>query len=165
MNENKTLCIPTLIACNDGYELSADKTKCLPTIWMVPFPFLLVCGCFCLIVLAGKIKDWHHSLVFANLSGFFGIIELPFIIVYFIVSFSIVKWIIGLIAFLSIIPYIVSNIWMFFIFRKKTRNDKEFRNWSRKNRKTSKYLPILALILSFRLLKFFYSGYFGMRNF
>ena len=100
---------------------------------MVPFPFLFICGCFFLIVLVGKIKDKRHSLFFANMSVLYGIIELPFILVYCIVSFVIVKWIIGLITFFALIPYIACNIAMFILFKKKTKNDKEFANWTRMN--------------------------------
>jgi len=83
---------------------------------MVPFPFLFVCGCFVLIVIAAKIKDKIHSKFFANLSAFYGFIEIPFLLLYSIVSFAIVKWIIGLIVLLSIAPYFAANIWMFIIF-------------------------------------------------
>jgi amino acid transporter len=121
-------------------------------------------GCFFLIVLAGKIKSRHHSLVFANLSALFGFIEIIFMLVFTISAFAIISWIVGLITLFALFPYIGTNIWMFFIFKKKVKNDKEYKNWTRKNRRTARFLPIISLLISFRLYKFFYSGFFGLKN-
>lgn len=129
---------------------------------MVPFPFLFICFVFTLIVIAGWIKDWWWSLIMANLSAFYGLIELMLFFIYFVSAFIIGKWIIGLIVLVSFFSYIACNIWMYVIWKKRVRKDLEFQNWWWKYRKTAFALPLIGLVVSFRAFKFFYSGLFGL---
>jgi len=93
---------------------------------MVPFPFLFICFIFSLIVLAGWIKDKRRSLIWANLSAFYGTIELLFFFIFFLSAFIIGKWIIGLISLASFFGYIITNICMYVIWKRKSKKDLEF---------------------------------------
>lgn len=62
----------------------------------------------------------------------------------------------------AIVMLFVSNL-SFYIYYKKDilKKDVTFFKWCRMYPRTTKFLPLLALVLNFKVIKFLYSGFFG----
>ena len=162
-NSNQDSWVPIQKTCTGDKVLNSDQTQCIPKPGnVVPFPFLFVALWFILLVIAGKIKDKQRNKIIGNLIPLLGLIETPWLLILAITAAFVEGWIIFSIALFAYFVSISLNILMYILFKRFTIPDSDFWYYAKRYPKTAATLPFLWLIWNFRILKFFYSGFFGL---
>ena len=165
VNAAGTGCQPTNFTCEHGYELNKSKTACIPSPGsIVPFPFFFIGFCLLLIDIGGRIKDKKKSKFVTSLICLWAMLEPLMYLVIISYSVDVTRYSITACSVFALIMHIVSNIAMFVYFKKVISKDNDFEAWARVFRKTSFVVPILVLFWNFKLVKFLYSGFFGLES-
>jgi formate-dependent nitrite reductase membrane component NrfD len=81
-----------------------------------------------------------------------------------IYSGALLKWIPLGLSLVGAFMLMATNIYMYVMFKRDISKDPSFEKWVRHFPKTGKYIPILALIVNFKLIKILYSGFFGKES-
>src|SRR5437868_5739445 len=74
------------------------------------------------------------------------------------------KWPSFILSIVAVLMLMTSNIAFYVIYKKDVCKDPVFAKWLKLYPKTNKYLPILALIVNFKIIRMLYSGFFGMER-
>ena len=145
--------------------VNSARTACIPAPGSpVPFPFLILTLCLCLIVLGSYIKDKISTKILSCLIALIGPQELLIQLLILGYSGGLLKWIIFGLSVLSIIMLVITNIYMYVLYKREALQDPYFAQWLKHFPRTSKFLPILVLFVNFKLIKFFYNGFFGLES-
>lgn len=118
-----------------------------------------------LLVIAGRIRDRIKSKIIGNLIALMSLLELPLLFALLISSITGRKYLACGIISMCFVMQIILNIVTFIKFKDNAKKDADFVVWSRTFRKTTRVVTILSLLLNFKFLKFFYTGFFGLDNF
>lgn len=128
----------------------------------VPFPFIIACVFIFLLTMASWLKDWARSKIMANFLALCGLME-PVLLICLIISSIIIKSYIAFVIFmLCFFTLLILNITVFVLYIKWTFKDHDFQIWASWFKFTSRVIPVVGLIWHFRILKFLYSGFFGL---
>ena len=160
-------CIPNEFECEPGYEINKKNTACIPAPGSpVPFPFLFMSVCLALVVLGSYMKERTETKVCTCLIFMIGSWE---ILQYFLIgiySFRLEDeiYFAGYLAFLGLLALIASNLAFAYYYLKHTMADRAYADWIRLFPTTKCLLPILVGAVNLKLVRFVFSGFFGMDN-
>lgn len=163
INEAGDGCIPNDFECKDGYIINNARTACVPAPGsVIPFPFVFFALCLGLLVFGSYLKDKAATKVKTLLIALIGSLEMLIYLLMLIYSATLLKWRVFLCTIVAILMLITSNIVMYLYVEKETKKDLAFTKWSKLYSKTAKFLPLSAMIFNFKLIKLFYSGFYGL---
>lgn len=160
-------CIPNEFECDPGYEINSKNTACIPAPGSpVPFPFFFLSICLSLVVLGSYMKERIETKVCTCLIFLIGgweILEYALIAIY---SFRLEEdiYIAGYLAGLGLIALIGSNLAFAFYYLRQTMGDRGYADWIRLFPVTQCLLPLLVGLVNLKLVRFVFSGFFGMEN-
>lgn len=160
-------CIPNEFECEPGYEINKKNTACIPAPGSpVPFPFLFMSVCLALVVLGSYMKERTETKVCTCLIFLIGGWE---ILEYFLIgvySFRLEDdiYIAGYLAFLGLMALIASNLAFAYYYLKHTMADRAYADWIRLFPTTKCLLPIFVGAFNLKLVRFVFSGFFGMEH-
>lgn len=165
MNEVGDGCIPNEFECPPGYIINQQQTACVPAPgYLVPFPFLFLSACLSILVLGSYIKDKFFTKVNSNLIALIGMQELLIYGLMFCYAGANELWGPFILSAAGLSMLITANIIFYLIYRKEIVNDTNFAKWCRMYPKTEKYVSLLTLLLNFKSIKLFYSGFYGLEQ-
>ena len=71
------------------------------------------------------------------------------------------NWAAMVLSSVASIMLIVSNMTFYIFYKKEISKDASYAKWVKLFPKIDKYLPVLALVINFKLMKLIYSGFCG----
>lgn len=151
--------------CTSPNKLNYDKDSCVPgsDVW-VPFPLLFICIILIVIVLYIK-KKKPESRFITNIIVFWGFVEFigMWLIFGLAASFGIAP-VVFMLA-IALLFMVATNVFFFIVFQRQIMNDTTFFHWVNYNKKTVKYISIVALIFNFKVYRLLYSKFCGDERF
>ena len=158
-------CIPNEFECKPGYEINSKNTACIPVPGTpIPFPFLIMAACMIAVVLDSRMKEKLITKVPTCLIFLFGSMELLEYILFVFFAFQLEQFMVMILAAIATVMLIISNVLFGWLYSTHTVRDKAYSEWIRINPKTKVIIPFLINILNFKLVRFVFSGFFGMDN-
>jgi hypothetical protein len=67
-------------------------------------------------------------------------------------------------SLIAVFMFMTANIGFYLGFKNEIVKDQVFAKWLKMYPNVNKYLPIIALVVNFKSIKFIYSGFFGMEH-
>ena len=129
----------------------------------VPFPFLLCAMLLTLLVLGSYLKDKHFTKVLTNLIACIGSLELIMYVMMAAYAYSLDETLILMFVGIGFFGLLASNILFVSYYRQQiTVKDQVFVKWLHFFPKTRFWLPLISLLLNFKMGKMFYSGFYGL---
>jgi hypothetical protein len=158
-------CVPIQFFCEEGFEINEAGTACIPIPGTpVPFPFLFLALCCYLIVTGSHLKDKSSTKFGTCLILLIGNMELLEYGLIAVFAAQLGKVMSSLLAWIALFMLIGSNIAFSIQFHRQASKDKHFREWRKHHPKTAFLVPALSMVLNFKTIRFFFSGFFGMAN-
>ena len=138
---------PSSIACNSGYTLNSDKTKCIPEPGAIaPFPFLIIYFVFVIVIVIGYIINRNEMITTWLIKGI-AIIEMPYYIVQIFSAAYISSWGIMAGTVIALAILIWCNIAFYIVYNVNVINDNAFKHWKDKYKCQSYTITILQFII------------------
>ncbi len=118
-----------------------------------------------LLVLGSYIKDKFFTKVLTNLIA---LISLPELLMYFLMmaySGYYEIWGAFVTSLVALLMLVTANIYFYIVYKRELLGkDIIFMKWQRSFPKTSKYIPLICLLLNFKAIRLFYSGFYGLES-
>lgn len=120
--------------------------------------------CIYLIVTGSYLKDKNATKFGTCLILLIGNMELLEYALIAVFASQLEQLLPALLAIISCIMLVVSNVAFSVFFRRQAYKDVQFSEWSKHYPKTTVLVPLLCVCLNFKNVRFFFSGFFGMPN-
>jgi len=158
-------CVPNEFECEEGYEINDKRTACIPAPGSpIPFPFLFMAVCMGLVVAGSHMKEKNLTKVPTCLIFLIGSMEILEYSLIAIFAARLEQSRASLLALLAVVMLAASNIAFVGYYKKYTMDDKAYADWIRIFPKTKIALPIICSLVNFKVVRFVFSGFFGMDN-
>lgn len=166
LNQSKDGCIPIKFDCDPGYIINDAKTACVPEPGSaVPFPFLLLALLICLLVLGSYLKDKQATKVLTNLIALIGSLEIIMYVMMVVYAYALGETVILILVLIGLFGLVATNIlFVSYLKQQILLKDQVFVKWLHFFPKTSTWVPILSLLVNFKVGRMFYSGFYGLES-
>lgn len=129
-----------------------------PTLY---FPFLIICVIMTCVVFIGYIRE-KKSLIITNIIAICGPVEFVAFLALTALSFIFSTWRYAALAIAALMIYVALNVaYAMYFSLIVAKHDPEFKRWMTRYSKTYNAILALSGIFSFKLLKMYYSFFFG----
>lgn len=156
-----------MASCPSGYQVNFLETGCeaasryLLDFPILFFPFLIICILMTVVVFIGYIRE-KKSLIITNIIAICGPVEFVAFLALTLLSFVFSTWRYAVIAIAALMIYVALNVaYAMYFALIVAKYDNEFKRWMYRYSKTYNAILALSGIFSFKLLKLYYSFFFG----
>lgn len=120
--------------------------------------------CMTLAVAYSKLKESKNTKVYTSLIMFLGSFEILQYLLMAIWSVTLEQFTAAGLSFLAFFLLLFTNIAFTFMYRRSVLSDTAFKNWVRIYKKTKFFVPVMCALINFKLVRFVFSGFYGMEN-
>lgn len=130
----------------------------------MPFPFLFLSACLSVLVLGSYIKDKFFTKVKTCLIALIGMQEILIYGLMVCYAGATEKWGPFILSAIGFTMLIAANIIFYLLYRREIVADPIFAKWCRLFPKSEHYVSLLAVLINFKIIKLFYSGFYGLES-